>query len=116
MDFSPVDQFELKVPTGAQAPNEALPPTVQHLVEAPESLHILEALAPPSHAALLGDRFVQLPVPIHSQVTERTPGSIRRLARAAKGNQSGSALRQTLASIGGGLLMLPSLVVGQRFC
>lgn len=25
MDFSPVDQFELKVPTGAQAPNEALP-------------------------------------------------------------------------------------------
>ena len=38
MDFSPVDQFELKVPTGAQAPNEALLATAQHLVEASEPL------------------------------------------------------------------------------
>ena len=44
-------------------------------------------------------------MPIHSRVTERTLGSIRRLAGAAKGNQSGSALQQTSASIGGGLLI-----------
>lgn len=51
MDFSPVEQFELEVPSGAQAPDEALLTTVQHLVEAPESLHTLGALAPSSHAA-----------------------------------------------------------------
>ena len=45
-------------------------------------------------------------MPIYSRVTERAPGSIRRLTRAAKGNQSEYAFRQTPASIGGGLLIL----------
>ena len=62
MDFSPVEQFELEVPSGAQAPDEALLTTVQHLVEAPEPLHILGPLAPLATTALLGERLVQLPV------------------------------------------------------